>query len=465
MTMMPGGEGDFGASARKTARELPARVTALVRYCGRIGRLGATLLWNHNVTAMSAALSFRTIFAMIPVLVLVFLVLKSVGVVEDSKQALRGVLEASGFDQIALVQPEADPAEDVGPDDPAGERMINVADEIEQLVERVEAKLTIGLLGPVGIVLLIYTATTLLTSMERSLNRIFSAPRSRSLARRVPLYWSAMTLGPVLVVAASYLSEQASSMLEDVGGVAWLLTATGQWAAPFVGFLLLFMGLYKLLPNTDVPWRAVLTGALFAAPAWLLAKWLFAIYLREIVATGNLYGALGLVPIFLIWLNLSWLIFLYGAELAYVSWNLGSLHSLVGAEQLTPDPRGFLAAMLAVARLQDAGRGPVPLETIQDKLNLPDERVRGLLDELVAIGAACSVDADGSPAYVLARPAHRISVLEVLRLVQPNGEVDISSRDPEIRAAISRFQQQTQSALGAMTLDDLIRAKPDTANG
>lgn len=446
--------------SRHTLFERLGQAVALMRRYGRVVRVGAALLWQHNVTAMSAALSFRTIFAMIPVLVLAFLVLKSIGVLENSKEALRSVLEASGFSQIALVQASDTAPADADSAAPADEQVINLADELERLVARVEKKLTVGRLGPVGIVLLIYTATTLLTAMERSLNRIFNEPRGRSLTRRVPLYWSVMTLGPVLVVVASYLSQRAAGVLGNVGGIAWLLTATGEWGAPFLSFLLLFFGLYKLLPNVEVRWAAALSGALFAAPAWLIAKWLFAIYMREIVATGNLYGALGLVPIFLVWLNLSWLIFLYGAELAYVSGNLASLQSAIEVEPLATGPRDLLAVMLAIARSYDTGQGPVSLEVIKDKVRLPDGPVHWLVERLVSVGAVCAVGTDDTRAYVPARPPDKIPVIEVLQLVQPNGALDARGIDPEVEAMLSRFQQRSRAALGETTIGDLVETNP-----
>ncbi|HOW69742.1 MAG TPA: YihY/virulence factor BrkB family protein [Phycisphaerae bacterium] len=440
--------------------DLLGQATSLARHHGRMWRIGAALLWNHNVTAMSAALSFRTIFAMVPVLVLAFLVLKSVGVLEDSKQGLRSVLQASGFGQIALTQPtNTAPASPSVTGPPSGEQVVNLADEIERLVENVEGKLTVGRLGPVGIVLLIYTATTLLTSMERSLNRIFSISRSRSLARRVPLYWSVMTLGPVLVVAASYLGQRTTKALEQVSGVSWLLAACGHWVAPVAGYLLLFFGLYKLLPNADVSWRAALGGALFAVPVWLVAKWLFALYVREIVATGNLYGALGLVPIFLVWLNLSWLIFMYGAELAYVAGNLANLQGLDHAELAALEPHDLLAAALAIARPYEAGGGAVSLDEVRGRLRLTDQSARQLLEQLGSVGAVCPVAGDGPPMYVLARPANKIPVLEILGVLRPERDFDTGRYDPEIIATIRRFQQRSQTALGDLTVGDLIRAE------
>ena len=182
----------------------------LWRFCGR-------RLWEHNVMAMSAALSFRTIFALIPTLVLVVLILKSLGVLADGKQSLRSVLANSGFSQITVVQ-EAPSTQAAAASKPS--REINVAEEIERLVTRVETKLSLRRIGPVGVVLLIWTAITLLTTIERSLNRIFGAQRARSLARRLLLYWSVITLGPLLWIAASYLGGQLRDAFSNVAGVS-----------------------------------------------------------------------------------------------------------------------------------------------------------------------------------------------------------------------------------------------------
>ncbi|HOW18514.1 MAG TPA: hypothetical protein PLC79_05715, partial [Phycisphaerae bacterium] len=79
------------------------RWARFVRFQARLWRLCAKRLWADNLTAMASALSFRTIFALVPALVLAFLVLKSLNVLEDGKKSLRKVLETSGFGQIALV--------------------------------------------------------------------------------------------------------------------------------------------------------------------------------------------------------------------------------------------------------------------------------------------------------------------------------------------------------------------------
>ena len=132
----------------------------LWRFCAR-------RLRENNVMAMSAALSFRTVFAMIPVLVLALLVLKTVGALEDSKRSLRNFLDASGFGQIAAAHqggPTADPDTAESATQPV--ETVNLADRLEEIVTEVEGKLTFERIGPVGGVLFIWTALTLLTTLE-----------------------------------------------------------------------------------------------------------------------------------------------------------------------------------------------------------------------------------------------------------------------------------------------------------
>ncbi|HPC22479.1 MAG TPA: YhjD/YihY/BrkB family envelope integrity protein, partial [Phycisphaerae bacterium] len=271
----------MSASSRKrlenffeTPDQTLSRWARLVGFQFALWRFCARRLREHDVMGMSAALCYRTIFTLIPVLVLALLVAKSLGTVEDSKQSLRKFLKASGFAEIAAVQdgeeaglagPEAIAA--AAPESQAAEssprKVINVADEIERIVTGVEGKLTFARIGPIGAVLLIWTAVGLLSSLEQSLNRIFGAARSRSVARRLLLYWSVLTLGPITLAAASYLGQKAIDMFKLGSGLPWLLVAVG-WAGPIVVAVLVLAAVYKLLPNTSVRWASAIGGAAVA---------------------------------------------------------------------------------------------------------------------------------------------------------------------------------------------------------
>lgn len=467
-------------------REL-GRWGRLLRFQLRFWRQCARRLWADNVTAMSAALSFRTIFALIPTLVLGLLVLKSLGVLEDGKQSLREVLARAGFDQIAIVQPvdqtfgpEKEPDQ---PDEEATEQqkpiettiaegikntpleaeVITVGDQIERVVANVERKLTVERLGPVGVILLIWTAVTLLLTIERSLNRIFGAARTRRLARSVILYWAVLTLGPLVLSLAVFLSRKALAAVEHAPGSGWMLSISGWAGPPLVGILVL-ASIYTLVPNTHVRFRSALSGALVAVPIWLVAKWAFSVYVTRFVGTGNLYGALGLLPMFLIWLNLSWLIFLFGAEIAHAAASL-SATSLDGpTEPVRLTARDHIAAVVAVARHFADGKGPAPLSRIATDLNYPEETTLTLLDRLVSEKIISIVDDGEDPSFLPARPAHAVDFAQLLGLddipqtMTTSSQPNFHQYSRPLEHAVGVTIEKTRTALSPFTLEDAIQS-------
>jgi membrane protein len=433
---------------------------ALWRFCAR-------RLREHDVMGMSAALCYRTIFTIIPILVLGLLVAKSLGTVEDSKRSLRKFLEASGFSEIAAFQdteptgpasPEATSVSSPGEDGtPRSRKIINVADEIEKIVTGVEGKLTFARIGPIGGVLLIWTAVGLLSALEQSLNRIFGAARSRSVARRVLLYWSVLTLGPITLAAASYLGQKSIELFSRAPGMPWVLVVAG-WAGPIVVGVLAVAALYKLLPNTKVRWGSAIGGAAVATVLWLVAKWGFAVYVERLVLKGNLYGVLGVLPLFLLWLYYSWLILLFGAELAHTAANVEGMRRLELAERIVLGPSDVLAAAVAVAQAYEAGRGPVILDEIAARLRLPAANVQTLLERLVAAGFVCVAEDLAAPRYVPARPAAQIPLLALLDLGDPRAVPSAHTElEPRLAAAVAYVQSHLRGAVTDLTLRDALQ--------
>ena len=436
------------------------RWARFVRFQIDLWRFCIRRLRQNNAMAMSSALSFRTIFAMIPAIVLAVLVLKSFGLLEHTKQGLRQVLAKSGISEIAFEGGREKNAPETAPSGSAkNPDKLSVAELIEEQVERIGGKFTFGSIGPVGAALLIWTALTLLTTMERSLNRIFQAPRSRSLGRRILLYWSVITLGPVLVAAGVYVGNGISeASKKNIPGLSWLMEATG-WAGPILVGILVLAAVYTLMPNTAVRFRAALGGAVIAVPLWLLAKWGFTLYVAG-VARSSLYGALGLLPLFLIWLNFSWLSFLFGAQLAHTAANVRQMALAELAEKISLGPSDLLAAAIAVTGPYQNGSGAVGLGEISRNLNLPLPSVQQLLDQLALANVVCAVERSDGPAYVLARPAEKIPVLEVLHVVGTEGApVRPDTYTGEIAKRVEWIQRRARDQLGDLTLAEAVSAR------
>ena len=460
-------------------RELKERVVRLLRTPGAELSRGATLvrfqiqLWRfcgrrlkeNNALAMSSALSFRTIFALVPALVLSLLVLNSFQAFGERQMHLRAFLEWSGLSEIVIEQTSAEDETSAVPSDETSRsestaedvRQINLADWLEKTVSSVERKLTLGRIGPAGAILLVWTALTLLTTMERSLNRIFGATRSRPLIRRLLLYWSVVTLGPILFSAAKYIGSIVTDIVMSISILSGVLTAVG-WAGPIIVGVLLLAMLYKLMPNTHVSFRASLGAAVLAVPLWLLAKWGFTFYVRHVVEARSVYGALGLLPLFLFWMNVSWLIFLFGAELAHTAANLDLIQAVDRSRQILLAPPDMLAATVAIARRFASGKAPAPLGKISSQLNLPDDSVLQLLDRLLAAGILLHAETANGSVFVLSRPPDSISVAEIMEIAEPAQAPPKSNRyAQEIAQPVASAIARTTEAMKGWTLADVIR--------
>ncbi|MBE3068843.1 MAG: YihY/virulence factor BrkB family protein [Planctomycetes bacterium] len=421
----------------------------LWRYCIR-------RLHQNNVMAMSAALSFRTIFALVPMIIVAFLAMKSLGVVEDSKQILRDFLDRSGLSQITYVEaaaPGATPPET--PDTVGNDRRITVSEKVEALVEGVEKQLTVGRVGPISVALLIWTALTLLTTVERSLNRIFEAPRSRSLARRILIYWSAVTLGPLILVTVSRVGGDLIEAVRNLPVLEWTLGPLG-WVAPILVGVLLLAGLYAVMPNTPVRFRLALKGAVLAVPLWAVAKWGFSLYVEH-VGRHSLYGALGLIPLFLMWLNFSWWIFLFGAEVSHAAGNVTRMLRANVDGDHPPTPWHYLAAVLAVARAQADGESPVASKDVAGALGLPPQAAEAILGGLCESAVLVRVAGDGPLRCVLALPAGRIHVSQVLAASSPDGDdPGRAAEESDIARAVADVRRRTGAGVADLTVADLL---------
>jgi len=425
----------------------------LWRFCAR--RLRA-----NNALAMSSALSFRTIFAMVPILILAFLTLKSLGVIEDKKQLLGDFLQESGLAQIAYDEPAESQPASAQARQAEGPRQVTLAEKIESVMTRVEAQLTVGRLGPIGVVLLVWTAVTLLTTMEQSLNRIFEAPKARPLGRRILLYWSAVTLGPLVLVVARYGAGRVVAVARGWPFFGWAIAAAG-WAGPIIVGVVLLAMLYKLMPNTRVRTKAALEAAAVAVPVWLVVRWAFALYVDQ-VGRQSVYGAIGLVPLFLLWLNLSWYVFLFGAELAHTAANLARMQAAELSRRFLLGPWDMLAAVVALARPGGSARGPVPLERVSADLNISEQLAEELMRRLTDGGLVCRVAGEDRRAYLLTRPPDGLKVAEIVRLGSAFAD-GRSARNcaPAVTRAVELARSRAEAGIEGMTVNDII-ADPQT---
>ena len=408
------------SDAWKSPLEHPRRLV-------RLAQLAWRWIAQESIPQMAAALAYRSIFSLIPLVLLAFLIVqlvqKDMSLVED---LLRKVLHMSGLDQVKV-----DASTFMGPVQPGDATA--AAFDLETWLRGVLNKFSQVSLTGIGLITgatLVYAAFSLLVEVEKSFNRVYGAASSRSWARRFTQYWLVLSLGPVLVYASFLTAEQFGSIASSITERGSSLL--GSWLVSFSGFLtsvvisaVLLALLYSTVPNTRVRVRPALIGAVCAAVALELAKYAFRFYLAR-AGFQSLYGALAVLPLFLLWLYLTWFIVLAGLRISFIVqhgshgllihlWRDSGMErsGLLGSAWI--DPASAINVMLEVAQGFRAGR-PRPAEAIADNLGLDALLVRRVLARLVERQLLFRVSNGRSDTYTLARPADVIATADVLNV-------------------------------------------------
>ncbi|MHB9118037.1 MAG: YihY family inner membrane protein [Burkholderiales bacterium] len=264
-------------------------------------------------------------------------------------------------------------------------------------------------LTAVGIAFLAVTATMLMVTIDRAFNAIWRVSRQRTVFKRLLNYWALLTLGPLLVGASLSLTSYLIGLslgwgqITELGEVLLKLT-------PVLLTTVAFSLMYLSVPNRYVPVSHACAGGTVAAVLFETMKKGFALYVTQFPTYTLVYGAFAAIPIFLLWIYLSWLVVLIGAEVAAsLSYWQGGAWRL----ELTP-ARHFYEALRVLRVLYSAQQegASVSLRRLRRTLHLGFEDLEGILECLADAGLARRTDDGG---WVALRSAESVSVGEVFR--------------------------------------------------
>jgi len=263
-------------------------------------------------------------------------------------------------------------------------------------------------LGTVGLAVLFATALSLVFTIDRTLNGIWRVRQSRPLGQRLLIYWTAITLGPLLLAGSltitSYLLSASRGLVGAMpGGVRFLLD--------LLEFFMVAGGMaatYYYVPNTQVKWGHAWAGGIFAAAGIEVAKKVLALYVKAVPTYSAVYGAFATVPILLVWIYVVWVIVLLGAVItAY----LPSLLMGVSRRGGTPGWE-FTLALDTLSQLlasSQAGRHGLSAEALAEALRVDPVQLQSVLGTLVALDWVGRLE-DGDGRYVLLTDPESTSV-------------------------------------------------------
>ena len=409
-------------------------------------------LVEESLPQVAGSLTFATVFALVPLLTLAFAIFTTFPMFNTFRTALEHYF-------VQSVMPKG------------------ISSTILAYLTQFSAKAT--RLSALGAVALVFTSVAMMGLIERVFNRIWRVRTERSWTRRILVYWAIVTLGPLLIGVSLTVTSQV-----------FLVTGGLVSSVPLLGTLfytalsvLLTMGaftlLYATVPNREVDWRDAAWGGLLAALAFELAKRGFAVFIQQVPTYSRIYGALAALPLFLLWIYLSWMITLLGALLAaalpivkYERW----WHTSVPGGAFV-DAIAILNVLYAACHGGDTAL--VSAAAIRARTRLGFDEMETLLEKMRASGWVGRVNVDAplrvqrgkrvsgaADHWVLLANPHRLTLADVYRLfvfgamavnagMPPvAGDSDARDIDASRRAAILARQVEAAVEQGlGLTLD------------
>ena len=350
---------------------------------------------QHNTVVHSAALTFYTLMSLVPFLALGFGIIKGFG--------FEHTLEEYLYDRF-----------------PQSEALIaNVFTFINNVLMRTSG----GLVAITGMVVLVWAAASVFNNVESAFNAIWEVKQSRSLTRKASTYTAVIFILPLLVtlliILLSYVRHLLATHIPFSDGVLY-------WVISFALIWLILAAAYKLIPNTKVNVGYAAQAALFAAIAFSAFQ-MFYLYLQNSVSSYNIiYGSFAAIPLFLFWIQVSWQIILFGAELSFAFQNVNSFVQEQDARTICADNRRkvMVATLLVIIRSYLRNEGGISSTDVAHTLHLPVRLIRDVTYTLTEAEILLARDDDKNQKtkrYVPARDIHDMTLSEVLTLTEHIG--------------------------------------------
>ena len=373
-------------------------MSGVVRELWQLVRGLFTRFFEHRGLTNAASLTYSTLLSLVPMLTVAFAVLSAFPLAEQMAQTLQDFI-------FRHFVPEAGQA-------------------VEGYIEEFIAKAS--QLSGVSFLFLIIIALLLMQNIDNALNGIWQTERRRRPVQKFLVYWALVSLGPLLLaVSLAATSYLVSLPLFTEAGEGFHLGTRFLIIAPVLASTAAFSLMYLIIPNHRVPVRYALAGGVIAAILFDLANRAFGIYVTSFASYQAIYGALAVIPIFLVWIYLSWVIFLFGAEFACCLEQCETGPSRAGRDE-------FETAFMILAAMHARQR---------DGEQLPDEQLLrmssetpGLVEKLSRAGLILRTAGE---CWMPGRDLHDLRLVDLYRELDVPLPVRVSA-DP-VLAGFSRY--------------------------
>jgi len=383
-------------------KSLPRKKSFFIKQL-RILLLATRGFGQDKCPLQASALTFYSILSIVPVVAMAFGIAKGFG--------FQKLLEKLLFEKF--------PGQE--------EVMIQVVDFARSLLENTKG----GMIAGIGIVFLFWTVIKLLSNIERSFNDIWEIKKPRTYGRKFGDYLSIILISPILVILSSsatvFITTQITLITEKVAllGMFSPVIFVMLKLIPYCLVWILFTFIYVLMPNTKVNFSSGFIAGVIAGTIFQVAQWAYIIFQVGVAKYNAIYGSFAALPLFLIWMQLSWLIVLFGAEISFAYQYTDTYEFEPDLRQISPAFKKLLSLQIAHLVISTFSKGATPLTAskISSVLEIPIRLVQQILDELVESGIFSNTEIKENKelSYQPARDINVITIKSIIEALEQRG--------------------------------------------
>ncbi len=321
-----------------------------------------------------------------------------------------------------------------------------------------------GALAAAGLLILLYAIAMLLTNMEKSFNEIWQVSKGRPLSRKFADYFAMIFITPLFFILAGsatvYLNTQVREI--DIFILSPLLIMLVR-ILPYLLIWAIFTLLYMVMPNTNVHFKSALIAGIISGTIFQIVQWAYINFQIGATTYSAIYGSFAALPLFLIWMQISWIVILFGAELSYANHNVENYEYEVAASDISLYNAKVIALCMMHLIILNFKKGEQPLtpEQISKTLQIPSSLVRQSLNNLesVRLVSATRTDKTKKSGYQPAIDINKITIKMVIERLENQGIHTIDPKDSPavdaIKNSLKGFYEQLEKSDDNYLLKDL----------
>ncbi|MBQ1698650.1 MAG: YihY/virulence factor BrkB family protein [Bacteroidales bacterium] len=286
-----------------------------------------------------------------------------------------------------------------------------------------------GLIAGIGVIMLLYSVFELLSHIEEAFNFMWNIKKNRPILRKVTDYMTIMVFSPILIITASSATFFVRAKLGDyfTDYLSPLLTVIIK-VLPYILMVIVFTLVYLIMPNTKVNFKSAISAGVMTGIVFQVWQWAYVAFQVGVSEYGAVYGSFAALPLFLVWLQVSWIIVLLGCEVAYSVQNVNNYSTELSAGNISPRLMKRVSMLLMTKIIKNFADSNPPKDALtwSEELKISQKLFLHVAQRLQDVGLLAELrnDGGGSPIYIPAMDISKISVDTICSRIEAYGEDD-----------------------------------------